>query len=169
MEEITKRFLIQTPVLFIGATLLIVGAIGYWPFSDPPLQIQSSLMIWALIVLGFLLIVSGIIFFTIEVRHLKKAELDKYQFARFQKELKLKSEALTSQQEMVKMKEEILNQQHGENNKQLEKIRSELSDRNENFTELRQKYALALLTIQIVEQESERIIEEYSDNYWGLY
>jgi hypothetical protein len=169
MEDITKKLFVQTPVLLIGATLLIIGALGYWPFSDPPLQIQGPIINWILIMVGFLSMGSGIV----ELRHLRKAELDELQLTRFQKELILKSEALTSQQELQKMQEEYFKQQHGQISRQLEEIKSELLDKNENLTELREQYALTLLhqkvVLQIAKQESERIFEEYSDNYWSLY
>lgn len=169
MEDITKKLLVQTPVLLIGTALLVIGAIGHWPFSDPPLQIQEPIINWGLIIVGFVLVGAAIKLDIDELRHRRKTELDELQLTRFQRELDIKSEVLTSHQNLLKKQEEYFNQQQGELNRQLEEIKSELLDKNDSLTELRQKYALTLLHKQIAQQESERIFEEYSENYFNAY
>jgi hypothetical protein len=173
MEDITKRIIVQTPILFIGAVLLFVGAIGYWPFSDPPLQIQEPFINWGLIIVGSLLIIFGTMLSVAESLHHRKTELNEHQLARFQQELKLKSETLISHQELLKKQEEYLEQQHEEISKQLEKKTSEVLNKNESLAQLQKQYTLILLQqeviLQVAENEGERIFGEYSNSYWSMY
>jgi len=173
MEDIAKKIVIQTPILLIGGVLLVIGAIGYWPFTEPPIQIQVPILNGIMIGVGLLLILFGIVLSMVQWRHHSKVELDEVQLARLQQELRLKSETLVTHRELLSEQEKILTQRRGEITEQLEELKNEVSDKNEDLAQLQQKFALTLLhqkiSLQIAESESERIFGEYQESYWSLY
>jgi len=166
VEDTTKKLLSQSPLVIVGALLLIVGSIGHWPFSNPPLPITDSLVKWLIIALGVALILFGLL----SLRRSQRGEVDERQISRIKEELEVKRDTLSAQQALAEEMKVYRDNRREQVEQELDSIKRELDAKSADLEQIKEQYVAILLNGRLwadfLREKGQQLLEEYEEAYW---